>query len=80
MNTALLKKIGNIICYIITALTVGLVLWIASAPPSLEGDEYKMCMETANTLAPDADTKYLIQRGCFGNALIKLGQSIEHAQ
>ena len=77
MNKDLLKKVGNIFCYTVTAFVFGVILWIVFAPPSQDGIEYEQCMDTARTLAPDADTKYLIQRGCFGNYLIKVGHKVQ---
>lgn len=62
----------NITCYIITATVLIFVLWVFTGPEdtSPAGIEYHECIETAKTIAPDNDTRWLIQKGCMGNYLI----------
>jgi hypothetical protein len=68
----------NIFCYVTTAAILSLFIWVYTGPAddSPEGTQLHQCMETARALSPDADTKLLIQRGCFGNYLIGVGQEI----
>ena len=74
-------KVINIICYAITAAFISFALWIGiAAGDSPEGQQYDQCMQTARDLAPDADTKLLIQRGCLGNYMISFGKSIQQSQ
>jgi hypothetical protein len=71
----------NIFSYIITATVLIFGIWVYSIPDdSPEGEQFHQCMETARTLAPDADTKLMIQRGCFGNYLISFGQQISKSE
>jgi hypothetical protein len=72
----------NIFSYIITATVLIFGIWVYSIPDddSPEGTQLNQCMETARTLAPDADTKLMIQRGCFGNYLISFGQQISKSE
>jgi hypothetical protein len=68
----------NIFCYFTTAAILSAFIWVFTGPAdtSPEGEQFHQCMDTAKTLAPDADTKLMIQRGCFGNYLIGVGQQI----
>lgn len=68
----------NVFCYFATASLLSLFIWVYTGPAddSPEGIQLHQCMETARALSPDADTKLLIQRGCFGNYLISIGQQV----
>lgn len=68
----------NVLSYIIAATVLIFFIWVYTGPAddSPEGIQLHQCMETARALSPDADTKLLIQRGCFGNYLIGVGQQI----
>ena len=75
MNRYVLTAI-NIFCYFATAALLSLFICVYSVSTdtdSPEGLQLHQCMDTANTLAPDADTKLLIQRGCIGNYIISAG-------
>lgn len=62
----------NICCYTITALVLIFGIWIFSGPDdtSPAGIQYKECVATADALAPDRDTKWMLKKGCMGNYLI----------
>jgi len=72
----------NIFSYIITATVLIFFLWVFTGPADTtpEGEQFHQCMDTAKTLSPDADTKLMIQRGCFGNYLISVGQQISKSE
>lgn len=69
-----LKTGISIFCYIFTAsvLIYALILWIVigSDTTSSEGLQLHECMDLANTVASDRDSKWLIQKGCLGNYII----------
>lgn len=69
-------KLGiNVFCYIFTAavLIYALAIWliIGSDTTSTEGVQLHECMDLANTVASDRDSKWLIQKGCLGNYIIR---------
>ena len=69
-------KLGiNVFCYIFTAavLIYALAIWIviSSDDGSTEGIQLHECMDLASTVASDRDTKWLIQKGCLGNYIIR---------